>query len=304
MTEVILHHYSTSPYSEKIRLALGAKNLAWRSVKIPQIMPKPDVTALTGGYRKTPVMQIGADIYCDTACILRELERRFPQPGLYTSPAAEPLANWADAKMFGPAVGVTFAHIGDTLTREFKDDRAKFSGRDFNTDRMKAALPHFLDQLRAAIAMLDAMLADGRPFLLGDKVSAADLAPYHSLWFVVDRGKLSLAPLAEHPRVTAWMARIKAIGHGRSSELGSAEAIEVARAAEPAATGAADSNDPVGRKPGMSVSVTPDDSGRDPVVGELVTSGPREIVIRRRDGRVGTVHVHFPRLGFVVAPAK
>ena len=74
MTDIILHHYETSPYSEKVRLGLGLKGLAWGSVEIPVIMPKPDLTALTGGYRKTPVLQIGADIYCDSQLIMRELE--------------------------------------------------------------------------------------------------------------------------------------------------------------------------------------------------------------------------------------
>jgi hypothetical protein len=27
-------------------------------------------------------MQIGADIYCDSQCIIRELQRRFPEPTL------------------------------------------------------------------------------------------------------------------------------------------------------------------------------------------------------------------------------
>ena len=81
--EIILHHYDASLFSEKIRLAFGLKNLPWRSVIISSIMPRPDLMPLTGGYRKTPVMQIGADIYCDTQCILRELERRFPEPTLY-----------------------------------------------------------------------------------------------------------------------------------------------------------------------------------------------------------------------------
>ncbi len=304
MTDVILHHYPTSPYSEKIRLALGVKKLAWRSVTIPQIMPKPDVIALTGGYRKTPIMQIGSDVYCDTACILRELERRFSQNSLYVSPAAEPLASWCDTKMFGPAVGVAFAHIGHTLPQEFKDDRSKFSGRDFNTDRMKAAMPHLIDQLRAVIVMLDSLLADGKPFLLGDTPSVADLAPYHSLWFIVDRAGATIPPLAEYPRVTAWMARVKAIGHGNPTDMTSSEAIAIARNGKPVTADGADANDPVGRKPGMKVSVTPDDTGRDPVVGELVTSNARKIVIRRTDDRAGTVDVHFPRLGFVVAPAK
>lgn len=80
MADIILHHYGTSPYSEKVRLGLGLKGLAWASVEIPVIMPKPDLTALTGGYRKTPVLQIGADIYCDSQLIMRELERRQPSP--------------------------------------------------------------------------------------------------------------------------------------------------------------------------------------------------------------------------------
>jgi glutathione S-transferase len=83
MTDIILHHYDISPYSEKVRTGLGLKGLAWASVELPVIMPKPNLTALTGGYRKTPVLQIGADIYCDSQLIMRELERRFPTPSFY-----------------------------------------------------------------------------------------------------------------------------------------------------------------------------------------------------------------------------
>ncbi|MGT2494490.1 glutathione S-transferase N-terminal domain-containing protein [Cupriavidus basilensis] len=69
MADLILHQYATSPFSEKIRLLMGAKGLAWQAVEIPPILPKPDVVALTGGYRRTPILQVGADIYCDTALI-------------------------------------------------------------------------------------------------------------------------------------------------------------------------------------------------------------------------------------------
>jgi len=79
MSDMILHHYPASPFSEKVRVAFGIKGLAWKSVIIPRILPKPDLMPLTGGYRKTPVLQIGADIYCDTQLILREIERRAPR---------------------------------------------------------------------------------------------------------------------------------------------------------------------------------------------------------------------------------
>ena len=79
---IIFHHYPNSPFSEKVRIAFGIKQLAWKSVEVPNILPKPDLMPLTGGYRKTPVMQIGADIFCDSQIILRELERRYPTPAI------------------------------------------------------------------------------------------------------------------------------------------------------------------------------------------------------------------------------
>ena len=40
MSELVLHHYDLSPYSEKVRLIFGLKGLAWRSVQIPVVMPE------------------------------------------------------------------------------------------------------------------------------------------------------------------------------------------------------------------------------------------------------------------------
>jgi len=97
--ELILHHYDFSNYAEKVRLALGYKGLAWRGVTIPPVAPKPDLTPLTGGYRRTPVLQVGADIFCDTRLILRELERRKPQPSLDpdgTAALADMISYWAE----------------------------------------------------------------------------------------------------------------------------------------------------------------------------------------------------------------
>ncbi len=91
MADLILHHYPISPFSEKVRLVLGFKRLAWRSVIVPSLLPKPDVLALTGGYRRTPFLQIGADIYCDSALMCRVIDALHPQPALYP-PATAGLA--------------------------------------------------------------------------------------------------------------------------------------------------------------------------------------------------------------------
>jgi glutathione S-transferase len=305
MTDIILHHYETSPYSEKVRLGFGLKGLTWQSVEIPAIMPKPDLTALTGGYRKTPVLQIGADIYCDSQLIMSELERRHPTPSFYPvgRGAADALSWWAEKTMFTPAAGIVFAKKRDALPAGFLEDRAKFSGRNIDPAAMMAAVPNLLDQLRAHYDWLNQMLIDERSFLQGSAASLADLAAYHPIWFLKHRFGSTAVPLDGFPRLLSWTERVAAIGHGRRSPMTSKQALEAATNATSIASVTLDPRDPIGRKPGQTVTVTPDDTGRDPVVGELVASGVHEIVIRRNDPAVGEVCVHFPRAGFVVTSA-
>src|SRR6516162_4645464 len=305
MTDIILHHYDISPYSEKVRTGLGLKGLAWASVELPVIMPKPNLTALTGGYRKTPVLQIGADIYCDSQLIMRELERRYPTPSFYPAGhgAADALAWWAEKTTFLPAVSIAFAKRPDALPEGFLEDRAKFSGRNIDPIAMMAAVPNLLDQLRAHFDWLDQTLADGRSFLQGPAAGLADLAAYHPVWFLRQNFGSAAAPLDGFPRLLTWAERIAAIGHGSRSQMSAQQALDVARDATSIARATVDPQDPIGRKPGQTVTVTPDDTGRDPVVGELVASDVHEIVIRRSDREIGEVCVHFPRAGFVVAPA-
>ena len=305
MSEIILHHYPTSPYAEKVRLAFGLKGIAWRSVHIPVVMPKPELMPLTGGYRRTPVMQIGADIFCDTLCILREVERRFPAPSLYPNGEAglaHAVTWWAEKSLFDTAVGVTFGEMGDKLPEGFLKDRGEMSGRELSTARLKAARPILVDRLRAQFGPLTDML-NSKPFLLGRDASLADLAAYHPVWFIARNCAKETSPLNEYPRIVEWMARMAAIGHGKATPMKAAEALKVAKAAKPALAASADPRDPAGRKPGLRVKVTPDDFGRVPVVGEIVASSADEIVLRRQDETVGEVLVHFPRAGFIVSPA-
>src|SRR5262245_52510632 len=144
MSDIILHHYAGSPFAEKVRIAFGMKKAAWKSVDIPAIMPKPDLMPLTGGYRKTPVMQIGADVYCDTQLIMLELERRVPAPPLLPKgreAEARAITMWVDRMIFSPAVGVVMSQIdvGAKFGEAFKKDRSEFSGRNFDPERMRAA---------------------------------------------------------------------------------------------------------------------------------------------------------------------
>jgi len=304
--EIIFHHYPTSPFSEKVRVAFGIKQLAWRSVEQPVIMPKPDLIPLTGGYRKIPVMQIGADVYCDTQIILRELERRYPTPSIFPikNGLAYSIAFWSDRLFFMPTVGVVFSEIGHMVPEEFKQDRAKMSGSTFSTEAMAAAAPFAKDQWRAHADFVAETLEDGRDFMGGAKPGAADIHAYMNFWWIrAALPHLAGGMMAEFPKVEAWRARVSALGHGKQTPMEPKEALAVAKAATSDAKPETDSADPRGFKSGDKVTVSADDYGRDPIAGEIVFSNRHEIAIKRSAPEVGEVVVHFPRAGFAVAKA-
>src|SRR5512141_536149 len=244
---IILHHFPQSPFSEKIRLIFGLKKIAWTSVLIARIMPRPDLMPMTGGYRRTPTLQIGADIYCDTQIIIRELERRFPQPTLFPDANAGlpwALGMWTDRSFFQNTVNLVFGSLADQVPKEFREDREQLRGQKFDVDAMKAAIPQMRDQLRAHVDWIEAQLGDGRAWLLGKQPSLGDVNAYMNIWYV--RGNLpDAAKLFERfPKMLAWEQRVKTIGHGsRERELTSAEALEIAHNASPQTPMAEDSGD-------------------------------------------------------------
>lgn len=302
--ELILHHYPRSPFAEKIRVAFGLKGLRWRSVEQPRMAPKPELVPLTGGYRRIPVLQIGADIYCDTRLILAELERRFPDPSLYppgTQGRADMIAGWADRALFATSLGLVFGINGDRFPAELHADRATFTAGKFDgwdSAKMRPRVPSLRDELRLHLRSVDRSLAGSERFILGEAPSLADVAVYHPLWYL--RSNLGETEgLANHPRVLAWMDRMAAIGHGMNTSLSPDDALAVARATEPAPVAPSSSD----LHPGAVLTVTPTDWGFDTVTGICVASDAEAVTLRRDDPVVGSVLVHFPRSGFTIAPA-
>ena len=307
MADLIFHHFLTSPFSEKIRLVLGYKQLAWKSVIIPSISPKPDVVALTGGYRKTPVLQLGADIFCDTALICDVLEHLEPNPSIYPEPVkglARILAQWADNTLFWAAIagpkpaehmyggmpGAAKAFAGDRnamfggMTRPLAADAAAAS---------KSYLRHLSDMLQH------------QPYLLGQSPSIADFATYHVLWFTRIRTPVDADILRHLPELDRWMDRMQAMGHGEMENFDSAQAIAVAAGCEPSAVGEGLLRDSVfqdehGIALGSRVTIRAESFGAETTEGELVAATRAHYSLRRVDERAGTVHVHFPRIGYVL----
>ena len=309
MPDVILHNYAVSPFAEKIRAILGYKGLAWRSVDIPMVMPKPDLTALTGGYRKTPVLQIGCDVYCDTTLIARVLDALSPERPVYRPEQdgmAVPAGRWLDHHLFFSVIAQLFdpaaaAASQDTLGGpEGAAAFAKDRGPMLAAARVK---PPSLSKARVilddVLRSLDAQLGARGPFLFGEAVGWADFCAYHPLWAM--RANTVLAPrLDAHPHLGPWLDRIRAFGHGEPTPLGSLEALEIARSSAPRRRAGNEHASVEEVAVGEMVEISADDYAFEPSVGRIVEYGPNELAIERTDERAGEVVVHFPRIGFRV----
>lgn len=306
-SELIYHNYPQSPVAEKVRVVFGFKALSWRDVEIPRLTPKPKLTELTGGYRRTPVMQIGADIFCDSQCIIRQLERRYSSPNLLPetdSGVLWCLSRWVDGPLFDLAVKLVLGSAGDDLPEDFAEDRGRlYLGPDWaeGLKKANADLPHLVSQMRAPLMWLDDRLADNRHFLFGQTPTTFDAQIYHVVWFI--RGRWSGGPefLSGFPMLERWETRVRDIGHGSANAMDPDDAIAIAASCEPAGASGVAAAEPQGLKVGMTVEVNPDlDGGEQPVKGQLRFADAETISIDRVSQAAGNVCVHFPRAGYRV----
>lgn len=304
---VVLHHYWGSNYAEKARLMLGLKGIEWKSVIIPDVMPKPDLVALTGGYSKTPVLQIGADVYCDTKRIADELEARWPTPTLFPGGRkgiADIVQYWADGAMTLAGGRYLIGRSHENWRPEFHADRAALWGVPVDLERMARSAERYRQQLVVYLEWLGDMLADGRKFLSGDLPGLMDISCNHILWFLHTGGEKATDVLIPYANIRAWLDRVRAIGHGKLEEISAAEALDIARDSMPTSESSVTPDNREGLRRGDAVSVQAEIAGRDPVIGKLHILGNRHVALQVHSERVGEVVVHFPRVGYVVKRAE
>jgi glutathione S-transferase len=324
---MILHHYTNSPFAEKIRALFGYKGIAWQSVLQPDIMPKADLQALTGAYRRIPVLQIGADVYCDTSLIVQVIEALHPAPSIYSAgrkAAIDIIAQWADDALFWATMGhnfkgaaALFAHLPPEQAaakgKAFADDRATMFGN------MARQRPH---DATSAYKLYLQRIADmlGQPgfsqgFLFGASPTLADFACYHPLWFTDSRVPQMANIFDATPAIRPWLERMQAysqIGNGLAklhdktlrTELSPQAALDIAFNAQPLSVAGESFADEHGIALGTQVAITAEKFGLEATIGELVAATPTRYTLRRSDARAGSVHVHFPRLGFALKRAE
>ncbi|UVO51996.1 glutathione S-transferase family protein [Sphingomonas sp. SUN019] len=297
-TDLIVHQYSREPaFSVKTRLMLGFKSAEWFACDHSTILPKPELAALTGGYRQIPVLQVGADIYCGSELVLDQLEARVPQPSLTRASGpgiGRGLAYWAEDNLFWLIVQIVCGSGFESTTRpDFDADRKQMLPGIYDVEQMRAALSVNVPLLRAQLDLLERQLADGRSFLFGDAPDLADISFYFPLDFLRHCRNGNERIPDDYPAIAAWMIRVAAIGHGRRHPIDRAGALAVARAATP--TIAPVSTIAEGPQPGDRVRVKWAAYSPIELAGELIEAHPRRIAVLWSAPEVGDVVVHLPR---------
>ncbi|WP_028111919.1 glutathione S-transferase family protein [Ferrimonas kyonanensis] len=295
---MILHHYSLSPFAEKCRLMLGYSGIKWQSVLTSPMPPRPVVDALAGGYRRIPVAQIGADIFCDSRLIAEEIAELAGKPELSTKEITDSQWRFIDhveKEVFFAAIGslppkrmmkVLLTHLSPLQTIRFLWDRLGIA-RETTADGNKPSARQFRGHLRE----LDQQLL--YPFFFGNTVQHADFALYHALWFVVEVGGMPLPSRLQ--RLGNWYQRMQKFGHGHAATIGGKDALAMASASQPRLIPQSHTVDPL---IGKAVSLAPSDYAKDAVRGILVGSSRHRWIVKRNSGKYGTLHVHFPKRGY------
>ena len=312
MADIILHHYAQSPFSQKVRSYLGYKGLAWRSHEVPWVPPRPELNLLTGGNRRIPVLQIGADILCDSTLILRALEKLHPAPPVSRTAdiLIHPLARlWEPRQMlylgavrFRTREDATGMFASDEQRMAFLKDRIPFMAPAIditkNAEFGQTAAAH----VRLHAFWLDHVLGDTGLFLGADRPSLADFSAFHGFWWLRP-GSAKADLLSPLDALWAWVDRMEKLDAGAErAAITGAEVLTQARGAQPTID-QPHAPLPMDPAPGSRICVTPDDYGKDPVTGELVSIGPDHVVLRRETPETGALHIHFPRWGYRLQPA-
>ena len=307
MTSLILHHYPQSPVAHKVRMALGIAGASWQSVEIPRLPPKPLLVPLTAGYRRTPVLQIGADIYCDSQNIALAIDQSNPPHSLfpdYTYGMAMMISNWAETTLFDLSVRLVLTHALGKVPEDFIRDRGSlYFEPNWTEASLRAALPSVMHELRASLGFVEAHLAatDGT-YLNGQKPCYGDAALGYICWFLRGRWDGGGTLLANYPALSALDAALDRLGDGQPQDMDAEAALAIATAAMP--------QSPIGVIDGASslaigqtVMIRPKGETADPdVVGTLRYCDGMRISIDHRHEQVGHVAVHFPVVGYVMTP--
>ena len=302
----IFHHYPQSPIAEKIRITFGIMGMEWQSVQIPRIPPKPLLMPLTGGYRRTPVLQLGADIFCDSQTIAWQLglqNSNAPAYQLSNKSLELILGSFGEAILFSLSVRVVLTNSMGKAPEEFIKDRGSlYFEPGWTVEEMKNSLPSILLQLQAAFDLINHHLLENGPFINGDIPSYSDAVVQHCVWFLCGRWEGGIDFIKPFDAVCKQREAIASLGHGISHDISAEQALETATKNIPNAPMGINCKFTGGLRRGQRVKIRPNGRTSDPdVIGALRYLDETVIIIDYEHEETGQVAIHFPVLGYQIS---
>ena len=302
----IFHHYPQSPIAEKIRITFGIMGMEWQSVQIPRIPPKPLLMPLTGGYRRTPVLQLGADIFCDSQTIAWQLglqNSNAPAYQLSNKSLELILGSFGEAILFSLSVRVVLTTSMGKAPEEFIKDRGSlYFEPGWTVEEMKNSLPSILLQLQAAFDLINHHLLENGPFINGDIPSYSDAVVQHCVWFLCGRWEGGIDFIKPFDAVCKQREAIASLGHGISHDISAEQALETATKNIPNAPMGINCKFTGGLRRGQRVKIRPNGRTSDPdVIGALRYLDETVIILDYEHEETGQVAIHFPVLGYQIS---
>ena len=296
---LILHQYDISPFSQKAQKMMGLKELSWQSVEMPMIAPKPDVEALTGGYRGTPVLQIGRDVFIDNWMIARALDE-FDASGTAINAQGglreAALYAWGE-RLFTPLLHAALAAYQSEWDADFLADRKRvFPDVDFDT--LDVSDPDRRSQVRAYLGTVEAQLGLDQDFLGGAQADSCDIHVWGMVW-MIHSALPALMPIVEtFPRLTDWYERVSALGTGDREDVKIDVAWQSLKDGLARPLPDTPDQEPLAPWVGEAVDISAGSADRGSASGRLLAVDHEQVVLGVEPISGEDVQVWFPRFGY------
>ena len=296
---LILHQYDISPFSQKAQKMMGLKELSWQSVEMPMIAPKPDVEALTGGYRGTPVLQIGRDVFIDNWMIARaldEFDASGPAINAQGGLREAALYAWGE-RLFTPLLHAALAAYQSEWDADFLADRKRvFPDVDFDT--LNVSDPDRRSQVRAYLGTVEAQLGLDQDFLGGAQADSCDIHVWGMVW-MIHSALPALMPIVEtFPRLTDWYERVSALGTGDREDVKIDVAWKSLKDGPARPLPDTPDQEPLAPWVGEVVDIAAGSADRGSASGRLLAVDHEQVVLGVEPISGEAAQVWFPRFGY------
>ena len=298
-TALILHQYDISPFSQKAQKMMGLKGLSWQSVEMPMIAPKPHVEALTGGYRGTPVLQIGRDVFIDNWMIARALDAFDASgPAINAQGGLREAALYAwGERLFTPLLHAALAAYQSEWDADFLADRKRvFPDVDFDT--LDVSDPDRRSQVRAYLGTVEAQLGLDQDFLGGAQADSCDIHVWGMAW-MIHSALPALMPIVEtFPRLTDWYERMSALGTGHREDAEIDVAWQALKDGPARPLPETPDQEPLSPWVGEMVDISAGSADRGSASGRLLAVDHEQVVLGVEPMSGDEAQVWFPRFGY------